>query len=163
MTTNVQNEHKFLKIKKYRFNNLHKNFSIAFLLISCQEKKTKTGPVKQASSSVEYEVSAGVLEPKRNRIKIQNVKKGERLVQRFILSNTGTEMVRILRNDASCNCTEVLISKKEIQPTDTISVQMIVETSDKEVGNHNVNTVLTTNGKQKFYNLEIDFTVVTND
>ncbi|WP_262887883.1 hypothetical protein [Capnocytophaga canis] len=40
---------------------------------------------------------------------------------------------------------------------------MIVETSDKEVGNHNINTVLTTNGKQKFYNLEIDFTVVTND
>ncbi|WP_392447870.1 DUF1573 domain-containing protein [Capnocytophaga canis] len=138
-------------------------FIVLFLLISCQEKKTKTGSVKQASNSVEYEVSAGVLEPKRNRIKIQNVKKGERLVQRFILSNTGTEMVRILGNDASCNCTEVLISKKEIQPTDTISVQMIVETSDKEVGNHNVNTVLTTNGKQKFYNLEIDFTVVTND
>ncbi|ATA71873.1 hypothetical protein CGC49_00205 [Capnocytophaga sp. H4358] len=87
-------------------------FTVLFLLISCQEKKTKTGSVKQASSSVEYEVSAGVLEPKRNRIKIQNVKKGERLVQRFILSNTGTEMVRILRNDASCNCTEVLISKK---------------------------------------------------
>jgi len=87
------------------------------------------------------------------------IKKNDLVHQKFTLYNKGKETVTILEFDASCNCTSLEISKKNILPSDSTIVAMRVETKDKTKGLHTVNATLKTNGKRTFYALSTSFEV----
>mgnify|MGYP006143332289 CR=1 FL=1 len=93
-------------------------------------------------------------------INFKKIKKDSIIKYNFVFYNTSNESVEILSHEASCNCTELKISKKIISPKDSVSIKMIVETKKKSIGNHIVNSTIKTNGITSFYHLSLKFELV---
>ncbi|AVM50612.1 DUF1573 domain-containing protein [Capnocytophaga sp. oral taxon 878] len=139
------------------------------LQLTCNKKTTKkvdlnsttTEIINNKNITVDTIVKTlGNLELQKRKINIGKVKRGRDVIYTFIMKNIGSEDVKLVSQQTSCNCTAIDISKIVIAPADTVSITMKVTTKDKGLGKHNVYTVLTTNGQHKYYNLEIIFILI---
>ncbi|MDY7396719.1 DUF1573 domain-containing protein [Aureibaculum sp. 2210JD6-5] len=132
-----------------------------------QNKKTDSanniiGTVDSINSELKEKIkkTKGLLICNNKHINLKKVKKGSSIEQNFIFHNTGTETVELLGYEASCNCTELKLSKNIVSPKDSVSIIMIVETENKGLGNDIVNTTIKTNGQRTFYHLSLKFELV---
>ncbi|MHA7944852.1 DUF1573 domain-containing protein [Formosa sp. 3Alg 14/1] len=143
---------------------------LLFSILSCKKtvidkeivsQESETQQEKQINSPATKEIkkTEGVLVCEDTKVNYGSIEKGEQLKQNFVMYNRGNEEVELLYYEASCNCTNLKISKTRIKPNDSTIIEMIVETKEKARGKHNVNTILKTNGKRAFYNLSTSFLV----
>jgi hypothetical protein len=103
--------------------------------------------------------SKGLLKLEKNRYDYGKVKEGTLIKQIFSFHNTGTEPVKILDYDASCNCTIMDVTGKVIAPDETLSIEMKIDTKGKSKGDHGSSVTLTTNGQRKLYLLLVKYDI----
>ncbi len=143
---------------------------IVVLLNTCKENKAKYNKVsdvishheqvKEPEQEAPIVKTKGFLKAQKTSITYGNIKKGDTLRQAFVLYNKGTENVEIIDYTRSCNCTDITISKYNIAPKDSTIVEMIVETSNKTIGDEErVRTTLKTNGEITFCFLQTKFKI----
>lgn len=92
-------------------------------------------------------------------IHLGKIKKNTRIEQDFYLKNTGTDTIKIEAYSASCNCTSLLLSDTLIGKAQTGILKMVIDTSDKTPGSHEIDAILKTNGQRRFYRFTLRFEI----
>ncbi len=90
----------------------------------------------------------------------EKIKKGIEINDTYILINTSSNVIQIIDQKASCNCTSVKFSTKTLKPKDSLSVNVKIETKEKGYGNQSTDIIVETNGSKKFYYLQVLFNII---
>jgi hypothetical protein len=136
---------------------------ISLILFSCTEKKVKKEQSKNLppkNENIEFIPSLGILECNELIFDAGKIKKGETINHTFSFTNIGEETVVLLEKTMSCNCTNLKTSNDTIQPNKSIHLDIEIDTKDKNIGKNDATITVKTNGKRKFYLLEVDFEVI---
>jgi hypothetical protein len=143
-----------------------KRASVLFLLIllSCtkENKDTFIRPTLKVEEVISSSVhkTKGLLFCDSTNINIGNVKKGVIIKRVYKFKNVGLEKIEILGYEKSCSCTSLETRKTSLDPNESTEVIMLVETKDKELGEHEISATIKTNGKRTFYMLKADYTLI---
>lgn len=132
------------------------------MLLNCQNNKnSEESIIKPKTKEVveEFQKSSGVLVSNQQHFDYEIIEKGYLIEQDFVFYNTGDQLVQLIEYEASCNCTEIEASKIDIEPKDSVSIKMVVDTKDKHKGQHKVTATLKTNGQRTFYYLSTTFEI----
>ena len=92
-------------------------------------------------------------------VEIQNVKQGTIVKQVFRVKNVGEAPLVFLNVQKSCNCTSAKISKNVLQPNETGSIEVEIDTKGK-IGLTTISVVLVINTPEKEHALRISMDVV---
>jgi len=137
--------------------------SLSLVVFSCTEKEVKKEQSKNLPpeiENIEFIPSQGTLECNELIFNAGEIKKGESINHTFSFTNTGNEPVILLEKTMSCNCTNLKTSNDTVQPNKSIHLDIEIDTKDKKTGKNDATITVKTNGKRKFYLLEVDFEVV---
>jgi hypothetical protein len=129
------------------------------ILMSCCSHSNKEIKRELTKTNISISSSKGKLFCPQDKKDFGMVKKGQRIFCSFFLKNIGIEPVDVLYYKASCNCTEVKISKQVVNPDDTLKVNLIIDTKEKYPGLHSSTVILKTNGERTFYDLWANFEI----
>ena len=133
---------------------------VSFFILSC----SKSNEIKENSVVPEIEKkinpSKGLLECNETTFYAGKVKAGQPVEHTFSFVNIEKEPVIILEKTMSCNCTDLKTSLDTIQPNETTNLKVKIDTKDKNPGKNNATVTVKTNGKRKFYLIEVTFDVI---
>ena len=137
---------------------------VCLIFIKCKKVNASHNQVNEtinviSKSKKEIKQNKGSLICEKNRITYGKVKEGESIKQNFLFYNEGTEPVRIVRYDASCNCTVLDIKGKVIPPKESLDIEMKIDTKNKSNGAHTANVTLESTGQRKFHVLIIKYDI----
>lgn len=85
-------------------------------------------------------------------IDVGEIQAGDTVVQAFVLTNYGSQDVKVEGVTKSCTCTSAKIDKKLIKPGESARVTLTVDTKGKS-GRFLVDGVLIANTRQRFYKM----------
>ena len=77
------------------------------------------------------------------------------IYQSYTLRNSGAHPLIVYHVDPDCNCTNFEISKGMAMPNDSITINLTVDTKNKQIGRFMLNTVVQVNTKKQFYLLKL--------
>ena len=72
------------------------------------------------------------------------VQQGDTVKCSFVIRNEGNALLKIDNINKSCNCTDAMLSKYELQPQDTATLTLTINTVGK-IGTTSITTVVETN------------------
>lgn len=93
------------------------SLGVAPALVVAGDEKAQSKPVKGPHLEITPEVHD-----------FGKVKQNQRMVQEFVIKNTGSEELKIGRISTSCGCTAALTSDKTVKPGETTSLEVTFET-----------------------------------
>lgn len=121
---------------------------------SVNNRKEKIDKTKKSLSQIEF--------INNKKFKFGKVKRDTIITNKFIIKNTGNKPLILKDHRISCNCTNVKISKKIINPRDTACVELKLDTRNKN--NYvNIYCILIFNTKQKYYKISMSGSILNHE
>ena len=118
---------------------------ITSLLVCCTNKKSNSNNLNKQEEYAQLEIDI-------KRHYFGEVSNDTIITGNFIIKNTGSKELVIKSVKPNCNCTSHYIEKENVELGDSTLIKLILNTKGK-YGEINVNAIVSTNTKTKFYNL----------
>ena len=102
-----------------------------------------------------------LLEIQKDNVNYGDIFIGDTVKQRFIGVNLGPDKLNITGFSQSCSCTTTKFTNYEnIQPLDSVLIDMLVATKGKPLGKNIANTTIYTNRNRKLYLVQSIFNIL---
>ncbi len=109
----------------------------------------------------EVSSSKGVLSCNDNHVLNGIIRRGDTIVNEFMLYNNSSHAVAIKNVEVSCDCTKFNTSKRVINPRDSVRLTVVIDSKNKNDGEYSIHTILWTDCQLDSYILTSMFVVMS--
>ncbi|MBX3442826.1 MAG: DUF1573 domain-containing protein [Planctomyces sp.] len=105
---------------------------VAILCAACSEYPAETGKERTRGDDSPVVAAGHALVADQSTVDLGRIARGSKATADFVVRNTGSSAVSIDEIRQSCACTEVQVSDRRLAPGDAATIQVVIDTSDRE-------------------------------